>query len=139
VDTIAATDVEALATRLRPPGTRTPQQPSRPAHRRAHDRRGQAFFNRAIADGLLPPGASPAHQVAKPRQLPSTRRALTSNELTQINEGHIGRTGPATTTYIKADLQAVATALTALTGQPHRSTFRAKTLATTLENLGIRT
>ena len=33
--------------------------------------------------------------------------------------GHTDSTGPATTTYIKADLHAVATALAALTGQPH--------------------
>ncbi|GAA2715070.1 tyrosine-type recombinase/integrase [Micromonospora olivasterospora] len=33
--------------------------------------------------------------------------------------GHTDRRGPATTTYIKADLHAVATALAALTGQPH--------------------
>jgi hypothetical protein len=33
--------------------------------------------------------------------------------------GHTDSTGPATTTYIKADLQAVATALSAMTGQPH--------------------
>jgi hypothetical protein len=32
--------------------------------------------------------------------------------------GHTDTTG-ATTTYIKADLQAVATALAAMTGQPH--------------------
>jgi integrase len=46
--------------------------------------------------------------------------------------GHTDSTGPATTTYIKADLQAVATALAALTGQPHP-------LATTLDELGIHT
>jgi hypothetical protein len=45
--------------------------------------------------------------------------------------GHTDRTGLATTTYIKPDLQAVATALTALTGQPHL-------LATTLDELGFR-
>ena len=45
--------------------------------------------------------------------------------------GHTDNNGPATTTYIKADLQAVATALAVLTGQPHP-------LATTLEELGIR-
>jgi site-specific recombinase XerD len=33
--------------------------------------------------------------------------------------GHTDKTGPATTTYIKADLAEVATALAALTGQPH--------------------
>jgi integrase len=46
--------------------------------------------------------------------------------------GHTDKTGPATTTYIEADLQAVATALAALTRQPHP-------LATSLEDLGIRT
>ncbi|WP_157367825.1 hypothetical protein [Alloactinosynnema sp. L-07] len=33
--------------------------------------------------------------------------------------GHTDNTGPAATTYIKANLQEVATALTAMTGQPH--------------------
>jgi integrase len=33
--------------------------------------------------------------------------------------GHTNSIGPATTTYIKADLQAAATALAAMTGQPH--------------------
>lgn len=33
--------------------------------------------------------------------------------------GHTDSTGPATTTYIKADLQAVARALSAMAGQPH--------------------
>jgi hypothetical protein len=35
--------------------------------------------------------------------------------------GHTDTTGPATTTYIKADLQAVATALSAMTGEPQRA------------------
>ncbi|MFG1997504.1 hypothetical protein ACGFJ7_46755 [Actinoplanes sp. NPDC048988] len=33
--------------------------------------------------------------------------------------GHTDNTGPATTTYIKADIHAVATALATLTGEPH--------------------
>ncbi|MEV6524532.1 tyrosine-type recombinase/integrase [Longispora sp. NPDC051575] len=33
--------------------------------------------------------------------------------------GHTDSVGPATTTYIKADLQAVAAALAGMTGQPH--------------------
>ncbi|MEV0807647.1 hypothetical protein [Micromonospora sp. NPDC050200] len=33
--------------------------------------------------------------------------------------GHTDRRGPATTTYIKADLNAVAAALAAMTDQPH--------------------
>jgi len=42
-------------------------------------------FNLAIADGLLDPAASPTHRVDKPRRLPSTRRALTVDELERIN------------------------------------------------------
>ena len=45
----------------------------------------RALYNRAIADGLLEAGASPAHKVAKPRRLPSTRRALLPDELAEIN------------------------------------------------------
>jgi integrase len=45
----------------------------------------RALYNRAIADNLIDPNASPAHRVAKPRRLPSTRRALTTDELTEIN------------------------------------------------------
>lgn len=45
----------------------------------------------SIADGRIAPGASPAHQVAKPRRLPDTRRALTADELAQIEAA--ARTG----------------------------------------------
>jgi len=45
----------------------------------------RALFNLAIADGIIAPGDSPAHRVARPRRLPSTRRALTVTELEQIN------------------------------------------------------
>ena len=45
--------------------------------------------------------------------------------------GHTDKTGPATTTYIRADLQAVATALATLTSQPHP-------LAASREDLGRR-
>jgi len=37
----------------------------------------------------------------------------------RVYAGHTDSTGPATTTYIKADLQAVASALAVMTGQPH--------------------
>ncbi|MGI5185570.1 hypothetical protein ACQEVZ_55940 [Dactylosporangium sp. CA-152071] len=46
----------------------------------------RAFYNRAITDDLIQATDSPAHRVSKPRRLPSTRRALTSNELTEINQ-----------------------------------------------------
>jgi integrase len=45
----------------------------------------RALFNRAVADGLIDPAANPAHRVPKPRRLPSTRRALTADELDAIN------------------------------------------------------
>lgn len=45
----------------------------------------RVVYNRAIADGLIDASASPAHRVVKPRRLPSTRRALTPDELEEIN------------------------------------------------------
>jgi hypothetical protein len=45
----------------------------------------RAIYTRAIADNLIIPGTSPARRVAKPRRLPSSRRALTVHELDQIN------------------------------------------------------
>lgn len=273
LDTIAATDVEALR---REAVAKAVSRRNGRGGRHAGEHvvaAARAFFVRAIADGLIAASASPAHQIAKPRRLPNTRRALTPRELAEINEvvrttgndpvldalllrlhtetacrrggalalrrmdldpaqglvrlrekgetlrwqpisldlaahlvdhvanrgavapadellryrdgrpltsrrydhvwkrigdrlpwvaaqgisthwlrhttltwvernfgygiarayaGHTDKTGPATTTYIKADLQAVATALAALTGQPHP-------LASSLEDLGIRT
>ena len=85
LDQISATDIEAMQ-----------HQAATTARRRRNARRGRhagehviaaarAIYNRAIADDLIHPIASPAHRVAKPRRLPSTRRALTSDELDQIN------------------------------------------------------
>jgi integrase len=85
LDTVAATDIEALQ-----------RQAVAGAVRRRTSRGGRhagehvvaaarAVYNRAIADGLIDPGASPAHRVEKPRRLPSGRRALTAHELDQIN------------------------------------------------------
>ncbi|WP_327010729.1 hypothetical protein OHA72_27725 [Dactylosporangium sp. NBC_01737] len=45
----------------------------------------RAFYNHAIADGLIQAADSSAHRVGEPRRLPSTRRALTPNEITEIN------------------------------------------------------
>jgi integrase len=85
LDTIAASDIEALQ-----------RETAATARCRRNSRSGRhsgehliaaarAVYNRAIADGLIDPLASPAHRVVKPRRLPSTRRALTPEELTQIN------------------------------------------------------
>jgi integrase len=85
LDTVAATDVEALQ-----------RDCAKHARRRSNGRGGRhagenlisaarAFCTRAVADGLIPTGASPAHQVRKPRRLPSPRRALTPHELADIN------------------------------------------------------
>ncbi|MEU8086961.1 site-specific integrase [Micromonospora sp. NPDC049101] len=45
----------------------------------------RAFYNRAIADGYPTIVDSPAHRGRKPRRLPNTRRALTPDELSDIN------------------------------------------------------
>ncbi|WP_435124033.1 tyrosine-type recombinase/integrase [Micromonospora tulbaghiae] len=85
VDTVAASDVEAMK-----------QEMIATARSRRNSRNGRhagehviaaarAFYSRAVADGLIDASASPAHRVAKPRRLPSTRRALTPHELEEIN------------------------------------------------------
>src|SRR4051794_41971118 len=77
IDAVAATDVEALQ-----------RDCVRRARRRRNDRGGRhaggnvisaarAFYAPAIADGLIPPRASPAHQVRKPPPPPRVRRAPT--------------------------------------------------------------
>ena len=85
LDTILASDVEALR-----------RQAVATARRRRNSRGGgqagehiisaaRVVFNRAIADGLVNRATSPAHLVPKPRRLPNVRRALTADELEQIN------------------------------------------------------
>jgi hypothetical protein len=61
--------------------------------------------------------ASPPTGYATP---PSPGSNATSDTgIARAYAGHTDNTGPATTTYIKASLQEVATALAAMTGQPH--------------------
>ena len=85
LDQITATDIEALR-----------HHAATTARSRRNSRHGRhagehviaaarAVYTRAAADGYLTAAASPAHRVAKPRRLPSTRRALTADELDQIN------------------------------------------------------
>ncbi|GGM58021.1 hypothetical protein GCM10011608_48730 [Micromonospora sonchi] len=85
LDAVAASDIEAMQ-----------RQAAATARSRRNSRSGRhagelviaaarAIYNRAIADGLIDPAASPAHRVVKPRRLPSTRRALTPDELKEIN------------------------------------------------------
>jgi hypothetical protein len=57
--------------------------------------------------------------VAKPRRLPSTRRAVPETRLAEINEADSGGEAGATSTYVRASLSEVAAALAALTGEPH--------------------
>jgi site-specific recombinase XerD len=45
----------------------------------------RAIYTRAVADRLIPPHHNPAAQVRKPRRPPNNRRALTSEELAEIN------------------------------------------------------
>ncbi|MEV7267268.1 site-specific integrase [Micromonospora aurantiaca] len=46
----------------------------------------RCLYRRAVADGLLSEADNPALKVAKPRRLPSTRRALADTRLAEINE-----------------------------------------------------
>jgi len=84
LDQIAATDIETLQRTLTATALR--RRNYRGGRHTAENliAAARAIYNRAIADGLLDPHASPAHRVAKPRRLPSTRRALTESELAQI-------------------------------------------------------
>jgi integrase len=85
VDTITASDIEALQRRA--VATARKRRTSR-GGRHAGEHvvaAARAVFNRAVADGLLEAAANPAHRVVKPRRLPSTRRALTPEELEAIN------------------------------------------------------
>jgi integrase len=91
LDAIAASDIEALRhTVIADALVRRTSRGGRHAGEHVIAA-ARAVYNRAIADGLIPPGASPAHRVAKPRRLPGTRRALTPDELTEINQA--ARTG----------------------------------------------
>ncbi|MEV0271434.1 hypothetical protein AB0H43_21865 [Hamadaea sp. NPDC050747] len=85
LDEIAATDVEALRHEAAD-GARSRRNSRSGRHAGEHViAAARALFNRAVADGLIDPGACPAHQVFKPRRLPNTRRALTADELAQVN------------------------------------------------------
>jgi hypothetical protein len=85
LDAIAASDIETL--RRQVAATARSRRTSR-GGRHAGEHviaAARAVYTRAIADGLLDAGASPAHRVAKPRRLPSTRRALHPDELAAID------------------------------------------------------
>ncbi|MFI6781650.1 tyrosine-type recombinase/integrase [Micromonospora sp. NPDC050276] len=85
VDEVAATDLEALM-RQSTAGARSRRNSRQGRHAGEHFiAAARAFYNRAIADGYLAAVDSPAHRVRKPRRLPNTRRALTADELYDIN------------------------------------------------------
>jgi integrase/recombinase XerC len=46
----------------------------------------RCLYRRAVDDGLITEADNPARKVAKPRRLPTTRRALPDNRLAEINE-----------------------------------------------------
>jgi integrase/recombinase XerC len=46
----------------------------------------RCLYRKAVADGLIRAADNPAAKVAKPRRLPSTRRAIGDARLTEINE-----------------------------------------------------
>jgi integrase/recombinase XerC len=46
----------------------------------------RCLYQRAVDDGLITEADNPARKVAKPRRLPTTRRALPDTRLAEINE-----------------------------------------------------
>ena len=50
----------------------------------------RCLYQRAIDDGLITEANNPARKVAKPRRLPSTRRAVPDTRLAEINETAAG-------------------------------------------------
>src|SRR5450759_3973415 len=46
----------------------------------------RCLYQRAVDDGLIGEADNPARKVAKPRRLPSTRRAVADTRLAEINE-----------------------------------------------------
>lgn len=46
----------------------------------------RCLYNHAVADGLISEAGNPARKVAKPRRLPSTRRAVADTRLGEINQ-----------------------------------------------------
>ena len=44
------------------------------------------LYQRAVDDGLITQADNPARKVAKPRRLPTTRRALPDTRLAEINQ-----------------------------------------------------
>jgi site-specific recombinase XerD len=49
----------------------------------------RCLYQRAVDDGLLKEADNPARKVAKPRRLPSTRRAVPDTRLAEINEAAV--------------------------------------------------
>jgi hypothetical protein len=126
LDELLASDIEALKNRAA--ATDVSRRTSRHGrHASEHVIAAiRAIYNRAIADGLIDRNTSPAHRVAKPRRLPNTRRALTAWELEQINTtARVSGNDVILAALLlrlhteTASLHEVATALTAMTGQPH--------------------
>ena len=46
----------------------------------------RCLYQRAVEDGLIAEADNPARKVAKPRRLPSTRRAVPETRLAEINQ-----------------------------------------------------
>jgi hypothetical protein len=94
LDEVVASDIEAMQ-HLMTATARSRRNTRSGRHAGEHVvAAARAVYNRAIADGLIAPGASPAHKVAKPRRLPNTRRARTPGELAAINTAAQGQPEP---------------------------------------------
>jgi integrase/recombinase XerC len=86
LDEPTPTDVERLAEHVR---THTVARRNARGGRSAAEHLIAALrclYNHAVADGLLAEADNPARKVAKPRRLPSTRRAVPDTRLAEINQ-----------------------------------------------------
>ncbi|MFI7211646.1 tyrosine-type recombinase/integrase [Micromonospora maritima] len=85
IDAVRASHLEALM-RQAAAGARPRRNSRNGRHAGEHlVAAARAFYNRAVADGHLTAVDSPAHRIRKPRRLPNTRRALTPDEVSDIN------------------------------------------------------
>ena len=68
------------------PRRRPPQRPRRPQRGGAPLAALRCLYRHAVDDGLISEADNPARKVAKPRRLPSTRRAVPDPRLAEINQ-----------------------------------------------------
>jgi integrase len=85
IDEPTPTEIKGLSEQIKP--TVVPRRNSRGGRTAAEHLIGalRCMYRHAVADGLISEHSNPAIRVAKPRRLPSTRRAIPAARLAEIN------------------------------------------------------